>query len=273
MKITCVVDDRAQPGSGLRAEHGASFCIEADGRRVLFDTGSSASVLLHNLAALGFSPGEIDALIISHGHDDHTGGLAGLLEHVEGIPLYAHPDLFRERFGKTDTGPRKLGPNVDQTVVADSVQLRLHSEPMEVVPGVWTSGEIRARPEPEGRSAYHIVRQGAGWTADTYRDDLSVVAEAEAGLVLICGCCHAGLLNTLACVREAFDQEPVAVVGGTHLKHTDVPTLEHVVDELRRYGPPQLWVGHCTGARSFLSLKAAFGDLVSLCQAGTVVQF
>jgi 7,8-dihydropterin-6-yl-methyl-4-(beta-D-ribofuranosyl)aminobenzene 5'-phosphate synthase len=269
LKITCVVDDRGYSDSALRAEHGASFLIEAGSHTVLFDTGQSGEALLHNLAALGVSPQQIEALILSHAHYDHTGGLPALLEQVQGIPLFAHPDLFRKRFRKTDTGPRQVGPSMTRKAVAPHVVLRLHAEPVEVVPGVWTTGDIGARSEPEGRGPYHFVRQGAGWIEDPYRDDLSVVLETEEGLVLLCGCCHAGLLNTLAHVRATFGHDPLAVIGGLHLLNADAPTLDHVIETLRDYGPPRLWVGHCTGDRSFLRLKAAFGDRVSLYHVGT----
>lgn len=273
MNITCVVDDRAERGLGLKAEHGVSFFIEAGGRSVLFDTGQSGPVLLSNLAALGFSPAEIDALVLSHAHYDHTGGLPSLFEQVQGLALHAHPDLFRERFRKTDTGPKQVGPSMGRAEVQEYAVLQLSDKSSEVAPGVWTSGEITPRPEPEGRSAYHTIRQGAGWSDDPYRDDLSLVIEAPEGLVLVCGCCHAGLLNTLATVRCAFGRDPVAVVGGVHLIHADAPTMDHVIEELPAYGPPRLWLGHCTGDRALLRLKAAFGDLVAPCRAGTVLRF
>ena len=272
MKITCLVDDRAPSGSGYTAEHGASFLIESAGRHVLFDTGQSGSALLHNLAALGMEPDKIEALIISHAHNDHTGGLPTLLEQVSGLPLYAHPDLFRERFRKTDTGPKQVGPALDRETLAKLVNLQLDAEPVEVIPGVWTTGEISSRPESEGRSSYHIVYQRNKWIADPYRDDLSVVLKTGSGLALVCGCCHAGLLNTLAHVRRVFGHVPLTVVGGTHLIHLDAPAMNSLVEKLKQYGPPQLRVSHCTGDRGFLALKVAFGDSVSLCQAGTEIQ-
>jgi 7,8-dihydropterin-6-yl-methyl-4-(beta-D-ribofuranosyl)aminobenzene 5'-phosphate synthase len=273
MRIISVVDDRGQPDVNLEPEHGASFLIEADGRKVLFDTGKSGSVLMQNLAILEIVPEEIEAVVVSHAHDDHTGGLTEFLDRVPGIRLYAHPDLFRKRYRKSDTGPRLVGPAMNRKALAHRAELKLNGQPVEVIPGVWTTGEIQPRSRPEGRSPYHVVRQASGWIADPYGDDLSVVLKTKEGLVLICGCCHAGLLNTLACVRSAFGADPVAVVGGTHLVHIDVPTMEQVVEELKDYGPPRLWVGHCTGDRAFLALKAAFGDLVSLCPVGTVLRF
>ena len=273
MKITCVVDDRIPSGSACRAEHGASFWIEVNGRHVLLDTGQSGSVLLHNLALLGLGPHRLEALVISHGHYDHTGGLAALLAQAPHLPLYAHPDLFRPRYRKTDTGPRQIGPALDQATAARLAHLHLHREPIEVVPGLWTSGEIAPRPEPEGRSVYHVVREGNRWVPDPYRDDLSVVIETADGPVLVCGCCHAGLLNTLAHVRSRFGQAPVAVVGGTHLIHADGPTMQRVLDTLAAYGPPRLWLSHCTGERGFLALKAAFGSQVDLYLAGMTIEF
>jgi 7,8-dihydropterin-6-yl-methyl-4-(beta-D-ribofuranosyl)aminobenzene 5'-phosphate synthase len=269
MKITCVVDDRNHSDSALKAEHGASFLIETGDHTVLFDTGQSGEVLLHNLAALGVAPRQIEALILSHAHYDHTGGLSALLGQVPGIPLYAHPDLFRKRYRKTDTGPRLVGPSLTRKALVREVDLQLHAEPVEVVPGVWTTGGITPRPYQEGRSPYHVVRQGAGWIEDPYRDDLSVVLKNGETLTLLCGCCHAGLLNTLAHVRDTFGLDPVAVMGGLHLVNADDPTLDLVIETLRGYGPPRLWVGHCTGDRSFLRLRAAFGDQVSLYHVGT----
>ena len=117
------------------------------------------------------------------------------------------------------------------------------------------------------------MREATGWTSDPYRDDLSLVLETGEGLVLLCGCCHAGLLSTMATVSREFRRNPVAVVGGIHLLHADVPTLDHVVAMLRRHGPPRLSVGHCTGDRSLLALRAGLSDQVSLCRAGTVLEF
>ena len=272
MRITCVVDDEAMPGSGLLAEHGISFFIASGGQGVLFDTGSTSRVLLANLARLEIGVEQIDALVISHAHYDHTGGLAGLLELRSGIPLDAHPDLVRERYARTSSGVEKIGPVVGRAVLEKRVSLHLTTEPVEVAPGVWTSGEIAERAEIEGRSPRHVIRQGEDWLPDPYGDDLAVVLKTVEGLALICGCCHAGLLNTLHQVRHAFGAQPATIVGGTHLKDTAGADLDHVVEVLEQGGPPDLWLGHCTGRKAFRTLQAAFGERVRPCQAGTVME-
>jgi len=274
MKITCVVDNTASRQSGFWAEHGLSFLVEAQGMRVLFDTGQSGTVLLHNLELLGVDPTSIEALVISHAHYDHTGGLPALLEHLrQGVPLYAHPDLFRERFSQRKEEIKSIGLPLTREALARRVTLRLDAKPVEVAPGVWTSGEITPRPEPEGRSPRHLVRTAEGWAPDPYQDDMALVLgdDPGAGLFVLCGCCHAGLLNTLAHVRRVFGGDIIAVAGGLHLVSADEAHLRRVLEVLGEYGPPRLYPGHCTGERAYVALAQAFGERVAPCPAGMVI--
>jgi 7,8-dihydropterin-6-yl-methyl-4-(beta-D-ribofuranosyl)aminobenzene 5'-phosphate synthase len=144
---------------------------------------------------------------------------------------------------------------------------------MEILPGVWTTGEITDRAEPEGRSANHLVRGAEGWEPDPYRDDMALVLETDEGLVVICGCCHAGLLNTLAHVRRTFGANITAVAGGTHLLHADEAHLRRVIEVLRELRVPRLYLNHCTGLRAYVTLAQAFGDEVAPCPAGTMLSF
>ena len=240
---------------------------------MLFDTGGSGDVLLHNLAAVQVAPQSISALALSHAHRDHTGGLPALLARRAGLPLYAHPDLFRERFSQHGAEMRSVGMPLNQEDLGQVADLSLSDEPQEILPGVWASGEITGRDEPEGRSSHHFIRQGEALVADPYRDDMSLLLETGAGLVLICGCCHAGLLNTLAQVWQAFGRDPVVVMGGTHLISADEEQLHHLVEVLGQMGPPALYPNHCTGQAAYVALARAFGERVSPCPAGTVLEF
>lgn len=104
MKLTCLVDNAVQSGSGLWGEHGLSYLIEVAGRRILYDTGQSGTVLLHNLKLLGVDPASLDAVAISHAHYDHTSGLPALMPHLSsGIPLFAIPDS-RNRWRGSSAG-------------------------------------------------------------------------------------------------------------------------------------------------------------------------
>ncbi len=273
ISVTCLVDNKTRRGSRLWGEHGVAFLVETGGKRLLFDTGQSGEVLLHNMDVLGIDPRLIDMLAISHAHYDHTGGLGALLAHTRpGRPLYAHPDLFRERFSRRQgISPKSIGLAWTRETLATMVALHLSAQAQEMLPGVWTSGEIAPRPEAEGRSAHHLVRAAAGWQPDPYNDDMSVVLETPGGLMLLCGCCHAGLLNTLMHVEHTFARPVVLIAGGTHLVSADAGYLEHVAGALvQRKNLRQLYLNHCSGQAAYQVLSQKLGaDRVRPCPAGT----
>ncbi len=275
MKVTCVVDDVVPKGSPLRKEHGLAFFIEAEEGRVLFDTGGSGAVLLHNLEALGIAPEAIDALALSHAHRDHTGGLPALLTRTRpGLPLYAHPDIFRERFSSSRGPIRAIGMPLGRSTLASRTTLQLSALPQQIVPGVWTTGEIAPRAAPEGRSAHHLVRGNVGWRPDPYRDDMALVLEVSDGVMLLCGCCHAGLLNTLAYVEQHFERPVVAIAGGTHLMAADEAHVRTTARYLALRGALRhIYPGHCTGETAFHILREVLGaSIVHACHAGTVIE-
>ena len=211
MKLTCLVDDAVQPDTGFWGEHGLAYLIEADGQRVLFDTGQSGTVLLHNLKLLDIDPATFDALAISHSHYDHTGGLPALMPYLRpGIPLFANADLFRQRFAQRAGPPKFIGSELSRDELTARLTLKLSADPQEIVPGVWTTGEINERTEFEGRGKELLMAVGGELVADAYRDDMALVLRSDDHLGLLCGCCHAGLLNALAHVARLFP-EPVAL--------------------------------------------------------------
>lgn len=276
MRITCVVDDAVQRSSPFWGEHGVAFLIETEAQRVLFDTGQSGTVLLHNLELLDVEPATIDALAISHAHYDHTGGLSALLEHLRpGTPLYANPDLFRERFSRREGKPQSVGLSMTREALAAHLTLYLNAARQEILPGVWTTGEITERPEPEGSSDYHLMRESDALVADTYRDDMALALQAGESLVLLCGCCHAGLLNTLAHVERAFELPIAVIAGGLHLTSATDSGLQRIADVLSaRPALQRVYPNHCTGEAAFVALTQNLGShVVRPCPAGTVLEF
>jgi 7,8-dihydropterin-6-yl-methyl-4-(beta-D-ribofuranosyl)aminobenzene 5'-phosphate synthase len=276
MRLTCVVDDAVQRSSPFWGEHGLAFLIETEGRRVLFDTGQSGTVLLHNLKLLDVDPATIDAVAISHAHYDHTGGLTALLKYLRpGTPLYADPDLFRERFSRRGGKTQGVGLSMAQAELAEQMRFEFSATPEEICSGVWTTGKILERPEPEGSNDYHLMREGNLLIADAYQDDMALVLQSSDQLMLICGCCHAGLLNTLAHVKRAF-KGPIAVIaGGLHLTSSTDNDLRHIGEVLSAMPALQrVYPNHCTGEAAYVALTQILEpSVVHPCPAGTVLEF
>jgi 7,8-dihydropterin-6-yl-methyl-4-(beta-D-ribofuranosyl)aminobenzene 5'-phosphate synthase len=272
MEVTCVVDDAVQRSSPFWGEHGVAFLIETESGRVLFDTGQSGTVLLHNLGLLDVEPASIDIVAISHAHYDHTGGLSMLVEHLrDGTALYANPDLFRERYSRREGKLDSVGIPLTRQALGAEMSLSLNAEPQGIFPGVWTTGEITTRPEIEGSSDDHRMRDGHDLVADAYLDDMALVLEFDSHTMLLCGCCHAGLLNTLAHAARVLGRPIEVVAGGLHLTSASEDELVHICTvlaekpELKRIHP-----NHCTGEAAFVALTNAFGSsVVRACPAGT----
>jgi 7,8-dihydropterin-6-yl-methyl-4-(beta-D-ribofuranosyl)aminobenzene 5'-phosphate synthase len=167
-----------------------------------------------------------------------------------------------------------VGLSRDQ--LSQYVKLQLNAAPTQILPGVWTTGEITDRSQFEGRGQQHFIHDKQDWVPDPYQDDLSLVLESGDGLVVVCGCCHAGLLNTLAHIKQIFQKRITAVIGGTHLVSASSDTLKLAIDVLKaddNGAAIKFYPNHCTGEHAYIALANAFGDRVQPCPAGTVLTF
>lgn len=253
------------PGRGFKGSHGESFIITVGERKILLDTGWKPRVFLHNLARLVVDPDAIEMLVLSHGHRDHTGGLAAFLAARTSstpLPIIAHPEVGETKALKAAGLYLPLGlPKLTRELEA-KVTFELSREPVEIPPGLHTTGEIslaerHEKPGLEPR-AYH--KANGKWECDPILDDLSLVLKTDKGLVIITGCCHAGLLNTCAKAVRTLGGKIHAVIGGTHMMRYSREDVEHVGDVLEKdYGFPELYLNHCTGGRAIEQLKKRFG--------------
>jgi len=250
--------------------------VDMDGNRVLFDTGQSGDVLENNLAALDAEPESIDAVVLSHGHYDHTGGLPWLVGRLRpDVKIYAHPGVLAPKYALDGSSARYIGaPAAAQCFLSGLGSYFVPTEtPTEILPGLWATGEIprKSRMEP---SAERFKKDPDGKELDTIPDDQALFARSPKGVVVLLGCCHAGLENTLRTVAEAAGTDKThAVIGGTHLRSAPRERMEHSIETLRRHGVDILAPCHCTGAESTEHLRTAFPEQFRDCRAGTVFNF
>lgn len=273
-KITCVTDNAAADSASLKTEHGVAFWIETERGNVLFDTGASAQALRANLKELGLKVDDISAMAFSHAHYDHTGGIEAILEKREGIPVFANEDIFRPKYSRHDGNYDTSGFELQREEYERRAAWHLSDTPAEIIEGLWTTGRITERDYPEGRSAGHFVREDGAFVPDPYLDDMSLVLKTAGGLVLICGCCHAGILNTLAHVRSQFDGDIIAVLGGIHLMPAEMPMIRKVISTLKEMAPKaRYWLNHCTGNNALEAFASAFGEQAHHFKAGESISF
>jgi 7,8-dihydropterin-6-yl-methyl-4-(beta-D-ribofuranosyl)aminobenzene 5'-phosphate synthase len=273
LRIT-VLADNCVSAPGLLAEHGLCFLIEADGRRILFDTGQGR-VLRDNLSALGISLHPLDALVLSHGHYDHTGGLPAVAEDTTPGAVFFHPSALEQRFARGGRPPfRAIGiPERSRDVLQGwSGRAVWTRNATEIVPGVWCTGEIpRYREENEGEAPFSLDQDGL--RPDPLADDQALFIETKQGLVIVVGCAHAGVANTVDHVCRLAGRDRIyALAGGLHLGKASHKRLEETGNALGRRGFQCLAPCHCTGMQGHAYLRCRFHSLVRDLGAGSSLQ-
>lgn len=272
MKITVLVDNTALFDRMFLAEHGFSAFIECDGTRVLFDTGYSGT-FLQNADRMRIDLLDLDYIVLSHGHFDHTGGLWHLLRRymealIEGtshrVPrLVAHPFCFLPR-------PKPPLPDIGTVLTVEEVKqimpVELSARPFCLFENLFFLGEIgRKFPfEETAPSPRRIQMPGGHILEDRLIDDTSLAFKGRDGLVVITGCAHAGICNTVEQAREVAGESRVQdIVGGFHLRGTG-PQLEGTLAYLARLRPLAVHACHCTS----LAARIALAQVVPLQETG-----
>ena len=269
LRITALADN-VVGSPGVLAEHGLSLLIEADDRRILFDTGQG-NVLRHNLSSLGISLDPLDALVLSHGHYDHTGGIATALDECQPRAIYIHPEALKRKFAKREEAPpRSIGiPESSRKALRAREELIVWTRsPTEIIPGVWCTGEIPRVNAVDDREQLFFLDEDGGVPA--LIDDQALLVETIRGLVVVAGCAHAGVVNTVEHVCRIACQESIhALVGGLHLGRASHKSLEETGSALGRRNFQFLAPCHCTGMRAHAYLRARFHSLIRDIGAGS----
>jgi 7,8-dihydropterin-6-yl-methyl-4-(beta-D-ribofuranosyl)aminobenzene 5'-phosphate synthase len=255
---------------GFVAEWGLSILVEADGLRVLLDTGLSISAV-HNAQLLGIDLTQLDRIVLSHGHFDHTGGLRDVLRRKGEIEVIAHPDVWAPKYGRLGDQELYIGvPYRREELESLGARFRLKAEPVELGASIVTTGQIPMRTAFEEVDPDIFVKQGGALVPDPLADDLALVIRTGSGLVIVLGCAHRGAVNTILHARELTGEDRVfAVVGGAHLFRASENQIEETIRAFKEIGVQQVGVSHCTGFYASARLADAFGDDFFLNNAGT----
>lgn len=257
-------------------EWGFAALVTVDGRRILFDTGAHDDTVQRNLRELGLDLSDVEMVILSHNHDDHTAGLLTLRRQFAGTSpkalskVYGGDGIFLPRISPAGQVSDRMA-RVKRDYEATGGTVVEVTQPLEILPGVWLTGPVpRVHPE-RNWSSVGKVRTSSGDVEDTVPEDMTMVIQTAQGPVYLFGCGHAGVVNTLEHARKTIDPAPVkAVIGGLHLFAADEKHLAWTAGQLKAFGVQQLLGAHCTGIESVYRIRDLVGLTRQTCMVGAV---
>ncbi len=282
VRLTFLVEDSVEKRDkrGLVAKHGLAVLVEGEVHdtpiRVLMDVGPSAEALLNNVDILGVNLRKIDAILLSHGHYDHTKGLVGVLKSInKPIPIIAHPKIFIPKFSIRKGKLRFIGVSFTQSELRKLGVIPLFvRNPVSIADGLVATGEIERVTSYERVVDFFTVEQES-LVKDNMTDDQALILNLEGkGLIVVTGCAHAGVVNTVQYAQKIMKTERVyAVLGGFHLVGASKERIKATIEDLKKIGIKFLGPCHCTGKRAMKTLKEAFGDKCCFPKTGDVMKF
>jgi len=262
--------------SDYLAEHGLAIIIQIqDGEKqenYLLDCGKDFSTLQHNMASYGIDPKSLSlkAIILSHGHYDHTGGLKGFLETAgKSIPIIGHPDVFTQRISYV-RGFRTISCPFNQSEIREAGgDLLLTRDSVKINDYLMITGEVPRKNKFEKNPHFRKVTNNH-WMNDEVDDDLSVIIDVDKeSFFLLCGCCHAGLINTLERVKTLTGKTKCyGIMGGLHLVGASRDRINFTIAELKKWEPEVIIPLHCSGREAMCDLKHAFSEITRLLNCG-----
>jgi len=273
VRITTLSENTAQ--LGFLGEWGLSILVETDSTRVLLDTGLSTSAV-YNADLMGIDFSTIDAIVLSHAHGDHTGGLRDVLRRVRKlVQVIAHPDIWIPKYVVYGEISRYAGiPYMKEDLESLGASFTLTTKPFKISDDIMTTGEVEMTTDYETIDDRLFVKKGNNIVPDPLTDDLAIVVKTTEGLVLITGCAHRGIINTVRHVQKLMGGEYIhTIIGGTHLMVASPERIQNTASELKELRLQRLGVSHCTGFNASAALAKEFSESFFLNNAGSQLTF
>jgi 7,8-dihydropterin-6-yl-methyl-4-(beta-D-ribofuranosyl)aminobenzene 5'-phosphate synthase len=273
-RITILCENSVIVPFGVIGEHGFAAFVETENGNFLFDTGQGKGIL-QNADILGKDLSTIKYLVISHGHYDHTLGIPQVLLKKSPLDIYAHPDIFLDRFWIKDNMPPKfIGIPYKQSYLESlGANFKFIKDFTEIEKGIFLSGEVPRKTDYEKVDQNMKLLIDGKYQQDNLKDDYSLAIKTSKGLVILLGCAHAGMVNILNYFIEKTGVDKIyAVIGGTHLGFATDEQIENTLKVLDKYNIEKLGVSHCTGLAISAKLFNILKDRFFFASVGAIVE-
>jgi len=271
MRITILVENTVYK-SGLKTENGLSFWIEYGDNKILFDTGQS-DLVLHNARILGIDLTKTDIIILSHGHYDHTGGLPSVLNVASKAKVYLHPVATEPKFSQKTSEVKYIGMSDSAKKGIEDCLRTWTVTPVVIFPGMSVTGQVPRMNDYEDAGGAFFVDDNCH-RPDELLDDQSLFFESPKGLIVVFGCGHAGVINTLDYISKLTGEKNMyAVIGGMHLLNANPTRIENTIKAFKKYKIQKIMPLHCTGKKAIDAIKNAFGEKCLTLKSGGQINF
>jgi len=262
MKLKVLLDNNTFTDRYFQGEPGLSYFVEADGQKLLFDVGYS-DAFLNNARKLGVDLCDLDYVVLSHGHLDHTWGMFSLIQHyterllegraVKRPRLVAHPAVLASR--KYGSMP-EVGSLLTREKLSGFFDLQLSREPRQLTEHLLFLGEIKRITDFEAREPLGWTIENGQESDDDLRDDTAIVYQCVEGLIIITGCSHSGICNIVEHAKTVCgDQRVMDIIGGFHLLKPSREQLAGTIEYLKAVNPEAVHACHCTDLMSKIELS------------------
>lgn len=271
MKLTVLTENTASR-RGMLAEHGLSVLVETGGRKILFDTGQT-DVFQRNASVLGISLEGLDAVVLSHGHYDHGGGLQTLFQKDSLPAVYLGRGALEEKLCEEKDGSLKDIGIPWRSQRPAGLCLLENAGRTEIFPDIFLVSGMTKRTEYEGVPSCFLCRRAGKLIKDEMQDEQMLVVRENGKLHVVAGCCHMGIVSCLQHVRSLFLKEPFGMIfAGMHLRGASAERIKATIEAIREMEPDCLVPVHCTGILAIAQMKFAFGKKCRLAEAGKVLE-
>lgn len=273
MKITTLIENKNTGHEELIAEFGLSLLIETHGKRILFDTGSTGA-FLKNAAAMNISLSNLDAVIVSHAHFDHSGGVNALLQACPDVRRFVlAQDYFEHKYKLTPDGVQDIGTRFErEDIDRAKADILWVDATTALTQGVYLVKNFARETAYEHPNPDFVQKRQGAYKMDLFWDEIALAVQTKRGIVVVAGCSHCGVVNLVRTVVATLDKKIYAVVGGAHLTEASKDRVEQTAKELKEMGIKRCWLNHCTGQPAAEQLAWEFGCQYQPFHTGDVIE-
>jgi 7,8-dihydropterin-6-yl-methyl-4-(beta-D-ribofuranosyl)aminobenzene 5'-phosphate synthase len=247
MRIISLIENTVNK-TGLVAEHGFSLYVETDSRKILFDTGQSG-LFIQNAKKLGIDIADVDILVLSHGHYDHTGGLNAFLGVNQKATVYAKKEIFSPKYSGIN---RFIGTPADDAVIK---RITFVDTIFELVEDIFIVPDIKIYHPVDTNFNMLYKKSGESFYPDDFTDELFMVIRRNGKINIVTGCSHRGITNICSTAENYFKLPVHLIAGGFHMRGCADEQYRHIVTYLQSIKPDITGVCHCTGVEGYVGLS------------------